>query len=275
MSAATETPLDPWLRCLEPDHGRLARTSAGDLQCESCETRYPTAAGRPVFANVAKAVPSTMGSAAKSFGRPGNDRQFILLQMLRSATEASIADWQGVVLDVGCGHKQYRQAAPQVSRWYGTDIWPGPEVDVVAAADRLPFASETFDHVFCSQVLEHVEEPARAVQEMYRVTAPGGTLFLSTPQSWPLHEEPRDFYRFTAHGLAYLAETAGYIEISVAPCGGSLVTLVQLGVMAVSPSSLLSTRWQRRLTSLTQRLESRLSIGSGNTLNNVLTAVKR
>ncbi|MFQ5516664.1 MAG: class I SAM-dependent methyltransferase [Acidimicrobiia bacterium] len=54
---------------------------------------------------------------------------------------------------------------------------------LVAAADaaRLPFADATFDAVICSEVLEHVADPERAVAEAARVTVHGGLFLFSTP----------------------------------------------------------------------------------------------
>ena len=37
-----------------------------------------------------------------------------------------------------------------------------------------------FDVVLCTQVLEHVEDPAQAVRELHRVTSPGGRVLAST-----------------------------------------------------------------------------------------------
>ncbi len=39
---------------------------------------------------------------------------------------------------------------------------------------------------------------------------PGGTIWLTTPLTWYLHEEPHDYYRYTSHGLRYLLDRAGF-----------------------------------------------------------------
>jgi len=55
----------------------------------------------------------------------------------------------------------------------------------VADAARLPFPDATFDAVICSEVLEHVEDPAAVIAEAARVTAPGGLFLFSTPaRTW-------------------------------------------------------------------------------------------
>lgn len=45
-------------------------------------------------------------------------------------------------------------------------------------AANLPFSDETFDVVFCRDVLHHVPDPGRVLMEMHRVCKPGGHLVL-------------------------------------------------------------------------------------------------
>ena len=47
--------------------------------------------------------------------------------------------------------------------------------------EALPWPDESFDLVTCQQVLEHVDDIERVVSEMLRVTRPGGSMFVSTP----------------------------------------------------------------------------------------------
>jgi 2-polyprenyl-3-methyl-5-hydroxy-6-metoxy-1,4-benzoquinol methylase len=51
----------------------------------------------------------------------------------------------------------------------------------VGAGERLPFTDGSFDVVTCQQVLEHVADIDATVSEMVRVTRPGGSIFVSTP----------------------------------------------------------------------------------------------
>ena len=45
----------------------------------------------------------------------------------------------------------------------------------------LPFADASFELVHCGDGIEHLENPLRALRELARVLAPGGTLVLTTP----------------------------------------------------------------------------------------------
>lgn len=48
-------------------------------------------------------------------------------------------------------------------------------------AQKLPFADSSFDLVISCETIEHVPDAQSALREMYRVTRPGGRLFLTTP----------------------------------------------------------------------------------------------
>jgi len=55
---------------------------------------------------------------------------------------------------------------------------PGPRT-VIGDGTSLPFADGSFDVAYSSNVAEHVREPWAMADEMVRVTAPGGLVFLS------------------------------------------------------------------------------------------------
>ncbi len=49
----------------------------------------------------------------------------------------------------------------------------------------LPFKENSFDLVICSEVLEHIQDDAKAVSELIRIVKPGKTLCISVPRFWP------------------------------------------------------------------------------------------
>jgi SAM-dependent methyltransferase len=132
-------------------------------------------------------------------------------RLLPDLREAIAAEARGRLLDVGCGGRPYQPLLPAGVRDVGVDAAPaaGTRADAWAQAGALPFADGAFDTVLCTQVLEHLPDPPAALAEMARVLAPGGRLILSAPQTFHLHEEPHDYWRFTRFGLAQLCRAAG------------------------------------------------------------------
>ena len=67
------------------------------------------------------------------------------------------------------------------------DIDPVYEKCRVVDANRaLPFPDRSFDLIWCSEVLEHLVNPAFSSREFRRVLKPGGHLILTTPNSYCL-----------------------------------------------------------------------------------------
>ena len=137
---------------------------------------------------------------------------------------------RGRLVDIGCGSKPWRTLfAPYVSEHVGVDHVdsrraPG-SVDVIAGAYDIPLTDGCADTILMSAVLEHLETPARALAEAHRLLAPGGHLILTAPLFWPLHEQPRDFFRYTPHGLRFLLEEAGFEAVEIVSLSGVWTTI--------------------------------------------------
>jgi len=50
-----------------------------------------------------------------------------------------------------------------------------------ASAQELPYRDESFNVVIIKHIVEHLPDPQKAIEEIGRVTEPGGTLILATP----------------------------------------------------------------------------------------------
>jgi methionine biosynthesis protein MetW len=162
-------------------------------------------------------------------------------------------DDQTDVLDVGCGTA--RSYAPKLNArarsYVGVDVSQaavkaakkgGLDARVIESAARLPFADESFDHVVCIEVLEHLFAPDAAAAEIFRVLRPGGRLVVSVPNIayWRLRvsmlrgtfnplgdemavERPwRDPHLrfFTPTTLRRMLELVGFSHIEVSAHGG-------------------------------------------------------
>ena len=138
----------------------------------------------------------------------------------------------GKLMDIGCGLKPYgTMTKGLVESHVGIDhentLHDKSNIDRFGTAYELPAEDAEFDTALCTAVLEHLEEPARALSEVARALKPGGRLILTAPLFWHLHEEPRDFFRYTRYGLQYLLETNGYEVVEMIPLSGFVVTFSQ------------------------------------------------
>jgi SAM-dependent methyltransferase len=72
------------------------------------------------------------------------------------------------VLDVGCRGRELQDHLPKNTRYVGLDLFP--PADVIASADEpLPFDDDSFQSVVLADVLEHLDDPHRALDEAMRV----------------------------------------------------------------------------------------------------------
>jgi SAM-dependent methyltransferase len=143
-------------------------------------------------------------------------------------------------LDVGAQNGPYAELFPNR---LGVDIRHGRGVRVLTDAQALALVSASFDVVVCTEVLEHLPEPQRAIDEMFRVLRPGGTLILTTRFLFPIHDAPHDYFRFTKYGLRHLLRNFEIVELAEETTSvGALAVLVQrLGMQAET----LGRSWTR------------------------------
>jgi SAM-dependent methyltransferase len=158
------------------------------------------------------------------------------------------------VLDVGCGTKPYRRFIPNV-KYVGIDEFDELNPDFLGSATEIPFKDSYFDSVLCTDVLEHISDPERAVKEIKRVMKNGGYLYMTVPQEWCLHYEPNDYFRFTKYGIRYLLEKNSFEVLTIERIGGvfSLVsqrlidTFWQFTVDCLKP--IVNVKWAERIAS--------------------------
>ena len=132
--------------------------------------------------------------------RAGQQRRF---GMIKQAAGDRI---HGVVLENGCGIGLYLQRFSETARLAvgleyefqraqaaGEKIQAPERVMIVnGAGEELPFPSRIFNLILSHEVLEHVQDDRRAVEEMVRVLKPGGRAVIFVPNRG---------YPFETHGI--------------------------------------------------------------------------
>ena len=103
------------------------------------------------------------------------------------------------VLELGARGTQRRPAPARLPRaTSASTCTPGPNVDVVGDAHRLSQLVEgPFDAVYSISTFEHLAMPWQVVLEINRVLRVGGLVFTATHHTWPPHELPWDYWRYS------------------------------------------------------------------------------
>ncbi len=104
-----------------------------------------------------------------------------------------------------------------------TDIAPGPRTQLICDVQDIPFEKGTFDAVIIQAVLEHVVDPYRSVEEIYRVLNESGFVYAETPFMQPVHMGRYDFTRFSHLGHRRLFRK--FKEIKSGAVGGPALAL--------------------------------------------------
>ena len=158
-------------------------------------------------------------------GRTPFHPQFFSKYFLGRQVCRRAADLSGIVADLGCGFGPYR-------RFFSHTTYLGVDYPLTMASGRvkgleafmdltcLALSDRSLDGVLCTQVLEHVRDPLKAVIEIGRILKPGGKLLLSIPFFYPLHDEPHDYFRYTPYGIKVILSRAGLKIIDIVPQGG-------------------------------------------------------
>lgn len=70
-----------------------------------------------------------------------------------------------------------------------------------------------FDVILCTNLLEHVYDFRKAIENVYNALKPNGTAIIFIPVFYPFHDEPHDYWRFTEHSFRKLLKDFSSIKI--------------------------------------------------------------
>jgi SAM-dependent methyltransferase len=138
------------------------------------------------------------------------------------------ADIEGRVLSIGSATDEdneggrYRDYFKNCSSYTTSEATSEFDVDLVLDVRSMPqLQNDSFDCVFCSGVLEHVDDYLSGLKELTRILRPGGILLLGLPFRQAIHMAPNDYWRFTEYGLRHMLRD-DYEILELAPIDNSV-----------------------------------------------------
>ncbi len=157
------------------------------------------------------------------------DRQGIVSSLRHFRDKITLANWVGLlnyrtrdlwvqeklrdiprglsVLDAGAGIQMYKNSCKHLkytSQDFGeftgamterdkmtTDVQYNTKTcDIISNITKIPVADGSFDVILCTEVFEHIPEPALAVKEFSRIVRPGGKVIITAPFCSLTHQSP-------------------------------------------------------------------------------------
>ncbi len=189
---------------------------------------------KEVFQPVSNTKGSSLIGNIKFYGRMLLDFQILTIYR---AVKKKLPTFNGKVLDIGCGQSPYKFLLNESqTQYYGVDIVDAEKFDyhnkdiTPFNGEDIPFENDFFDHIICTEVLEHVEKYQKLVDEMHRVLRTGGKGIITIPFSARYHYIPYDYFRYTPSSLKTIFEKFKTVTITnrgtdVAVIGNKLIVL--------------------------------------------------
>lgn len=152
------------------------------------------------------------------------------------------------ILDAGAGelkNKKYCQHLNYTSQdiceydGVGDDVglhmgeWNTDNIDLVCDIVNMPIADDSFDAVICSEVFEHMQDPALAIVEFSRVIKDNGILILTAPFSSLVHFAPHYYCTgFSSYWYKHHLEKNNF-EITSIQANGDWFSLMKQEILRI------------------------------------------
>ncbi len=111
------------------------------------------------------------------------------------------------ILDAGAGESQFKKfcshlkyIAQDFGEYHGagevglqTGTWDNTKLDIISDIMSIPLPDHSIDAIMCTEVLEHIPDPLRAIKEFARLIKSGGYLLITAPFASLTHFAPYHF----------------------------------------------------------------------------------
>ena len=175
------------------------------------------------------------------------------VRTVERAVRTFLQNSTGTVADIGCGMSPYRHLFDRFHVSYlGVDTVDAGDFQYhnssVVSFDgkHLPFADNFLEGFICTEVVEHLEDPAAFIMEIHRVLKPGGRGLFTIPWSARFHYIPFDYGRYTPTRLSQFCQAFATVEVQ--PRGTDLTVIAaKLIVLFIRQ---VQSLWKGKLLSL-------------------------
>lgn len=127
-----------------------------------------------------------------------------------------------VIIDFGCGNSK-------TTGTIGVDFNPRTEADVIHNLNEFPypFPDNYADHIICNDVLEHVEDFIKVIEELWRIGKPGCEIKVTGPfmSSVNYFSDPTHRRSFTSRSFDYFIKDAEKRRYSYSPVEFELLSV--------------------------------------------------
>ena len=125
---------------------------------------------------------------------------------LDSCLQKNASGMRGMVVDIG-GKRENKRGSftppeKMASAWWYVNLDLSTNPNIFADVSMLPIKSESMDVAICTEVLEHLENPAACAGEVHRILKKDAVGFFSVPFIYPIHADPYDFQRIPQMGYS-------------------------------------------------------------------------
>lgn len=160
------------------------------------------------------------------------------------------------VLEFGCGRMPYREKVLSLGATYtSADVFSSEKIDYRIRNDgTLENCEDVFDVILIMDVLQHVTNPEKTIQNMSNYLSENGKLIITTPFIYT-ECDFNDFHRWTNSGIKILLEKNGCEVISQKMRGGILFSFVYLVLSSLS-NFIIGKRngWRIKITAFKRAL---------------------
>jgi ubiquinone/menaquinone biosynthesis C-methylase UbiE len=91
--------------------------------------------------------------------------------------------------------------------------------------------------VLMAEVLEHLENPSKVLQEAYRITKKSGKIIATMPFLYPIHADPYDYQRWTPERIKLEFEKVGFTIEKIVPMGSVFAVIYDLLYVSLGMAS--------------------------------------